>query len=42
MSAWPFVAAAYLVGIGGTVALAAWSYAAMRAAERAAHAIRRR
>ena len=30
---WSFVAAAYLVGIGGTLALLAWSWLAMRRAE---------
>ncbi|WP_419825902.1 hypothetical protein [Sphingomonas sp.] len=42
MSAWHFVIAAYVVGVGGTAALAAASYAAMRAAERAADALKRR
>lgn len=31
---WPFVIAAYAVGIGGTLALVAWSWLSMRAAER--------
>jgi hypothetical protein len=42
MSAWPFVIAAYAVGLGGTAALVAASLAAMRRAERAADALRRR
>jgi hypothetical protein len=31
---WPFVIAAYALGIGATLALVAWSWWAMRAAER--------
>ena len=31
---WPFVIAAYALGIGATLALIAWSWWAMRAAER--------
>jgi len=31
---WPFVIAAYAVGIGGTLALVAWAWHSMRAAER--------
>jgi hypothetical protein len=31
---WPFVIAAYAIGIGGTLALLAWSWLAMRRAER--------
>jgi hypothetical protein len=31
---WTFVAAAYAVGIGATVALIAWSWLSMRRAER--------
>lgn len=30
---WPFVIAAYVVGVGGTLAMAAWSWFAMRRAE---------
>jgi hypothetical protein len=33
VNAWPFIIASYVVGIGGTAALAAWSWAAMRRAE---------
>jgi hypothetical protein len=42
MSQWPFVIAAYAVAIGATLALAVASFVAMRAAERAAEALRRR
>lgn len=31
---WPFVIAAYALAIGGTLALVAWSWLAMRRAER--------
>jgi hypothetical protein len=31
---WPFVIAAYALGIGATLVLVAWSWWAMRAAER--------
>jgi nitrate reductase gamma subunit len=31
---WPFIAAAYLLGAGGTLVLVGWSWAAMRRAER--------
>jgi hypothetical protein len=34
MNQWLFVAAAYGLTLGATVALIAWSYVAMRAAER--------
>jgi len=34
MNQWLFVAAAYGVTLGATVALIVWSYVAMRAAER--------
>jgi len=40
MSHWLFVAAAYVASLGGTVALVAASYAAMRRAEAAADALR--
>jgi hypothetical protein len=33
MNPWPFVIAAYAVGLGGTLALALWSWAGMRRAE---------
>jgi len=31
---WPFIIAAYALGIGATLALVAWSWWAMRGAER--------
>lgn len=31
---WPFVMAAYAIGVFGTLALVAWSWLAMRRAER--------
>ena len=34
LDAWEFVAAAYAVGVGGTAVLIAWSWLAMRRAER--------
>ena len=33
MNPWPFVIGAYAVGLGGTAALALWSWLAMRRAE---------
>ncbi|WP_019833446.1 hypothetical protein [Sphingomonas sp. PR090111-T3T-6A] len=42
MSQWPFVIAAYAVAIGGTLTLALASFVAMRKAERAAEALKRR
>jgi hypothetical protein len=38
---WTFVIAAYAIGVLGTLLLTAWSYAAMRRAERAAEALRK-
>jgi hypothetical protein len=40
--AWPFVLAAYAVSIGGTSAVFAWSFVAMRRAEARAEALDRR
>jgi len=40
MNPWPFVIASYVVGVGGTLALAAWSWLSMRKAERAADKLR--
>lgn len=40
MNPWPFVIASYVVGVGGTFALAAWSWLSMRKAERAADKLR--
>jgi hypothetical protein len=34
MNQWAFVTAAYVVAIGGTVAMTLWAYVAMRRAER--------
>jgi hypothetical protein len=34
MNQWLFVAAAYGITVGATIALIGWSYVAMRAAER--------
>jgi len=31
---WPFVIASYVLGIGGTLAMVAWSWLAMRRAEK--------
>jgi hypothetical protein len=42
MSQWPFVIAAYAVAGAGTIWLTLASYLAMRQAERAAEALRRR
>ena len=33
MNPWPFVIAAYALGVGGTIAMTAWSWWAMRRAE---------
>jgi hypothetical protein len=42
MSAWPFVIASYVIGVGGTAALALWAYASMRKAEGEADKLGRR
>lgn len=42
MNHWPFIVAAYAIGVGGTVVLALWSLVAMRRAERRADAVTRR
>jgi len=42
MNPWPFVTAAYAVGIGATTALTLWAYVSMRRAEAAAHALTRK
>lgn len=39
MNPWPFVIAAYALVLTVTIALAGWSYAAMRRAEREAAAL---
>ena len=41
MNHWPFILAAYAIAIGGTAVLTAWSFAAMRRAERRADALTR-
>jgi hypothetical protein len=38
---WAFVVAAYAIALVGTILLTAWSYAAMRRAERDAEALRK-
>ena len=42
LSQWDFVLAAYAVGVGGTLALCGWVWAAMRRAERRRDAARGR
>ena len=42
MNRWAFVIAAYALALLGTLLLTAWSYAAMRRAERDAEALRTR
>ena len=42
MNRWIFVIAAYAIALAGTLLLIAWSYAAMRRAERDAEALRGR
>lgn len=42
MNAWPFVIAAWGLTLGATALAAAWSYAAMRRAERRAEQLTRR
>ena len=42
MNHWPFVIAAYVIVIGGSVALAAWGWWSMRAAEKFADTVTRR
>lgn len=39
---WPFVVAAYALGLGGTLALIGWCHAAMRRAERRRDEVKRR
>ena len=41
LTAWPFVIAAYVIAIGGTLALGAWSWIALRRAEARADALDR-
>lgn len=40
MSHWPFIAGAYAVSLLATLGLTAWSFAAMRRAEREADALK--
>jgi hypothetical protein len=40
MNPWPFVLAAYAIGIAATSALLLWAYASMRRAEAAADALK--
>lgn len=42
MSHWPFIIAAYLITIAGTLMALIWSFAAMRRAEAEADALRQR
>lgn len=42
MNHWPFIIAAYVLGLGGTAGLALISLSAMRRAERDADALTRR
>ena len=42
MNPWPFVIGAYVVAVGLTTGLVAWSYGSMRRAEAAADALKRR
>ncbi|MEC7818852.1 MAG: hypothetical protein VX454_09345 [Pseudomonadota bacterium] len=39
---WDFVIAAYVVGLGGTIAMIVWSWLAMRRAEKRRDEVRRR
>jgi len=40
MSHWPFILGAYAIALIGTLALAGWSFAAMRRAEREVDAMK--
>ena len=42
IDAWPFIIAAYAIGLLGTLALTLWSWRAMRRAERDAEALSNR
>ena len=42
MNHWAFVTAAYVIAVGGTVALLAWAYVTMRRAEAAADELKRK
>lgn len=41
MNHWPFIIAAYALALGGTGGLLAWTWIAMRRAERKSDALRR-
>jgi hypothetical protein len=42
MNHWSFVTAAYVIAVGGTVALLFWAYVTMRRAEAAADELKRK
>jgi hypothetical protein len=42
MNPWPFVVAAYAVGIGGTAGLLLWAFGSMVRAEAAADALKKK
>ncbi len=42
MNHWPFIIAAYLIVIGGSLVLAVWAWTSMRAAEHLADELTRR
>lgn len=42
MNHWPFIIAAYTIVLVGSVALTAWAWASMRAAERLADEVTKR
>jgi hypothetical protein len=42
MNHWPFIVAAYAITLWGTLGVTAWSFVAMRRAERRADALRDR
>ena len=42
MNHWLFVTAAYVIAVGGTVALLLWAYVTMRRAEAAADELKRK
>ena len=42
MNHWAFVTAAYVIAVGGTVALLAWAFVTMRRAEAAADELKQK
>ena len=42
MNHWPFIIAAYVIVLGGSVALVAWAWTSMHSAERLADEVTRR